>query len=102
MEIKDRHLLLVDGFFADGVMTRLTDVMYFKSKFERELGDKLKVDGETFYVGAIAESKEEILALREQLVKAENKKRRKESKKLDRELFGPGLELFLKTIGKSL
>jgi hypothetical protein len=101
MEIKDRHLLLVDGSFTDGVMTSLTEAVYFKSKWERELGERLVVDGATLYVGAIGESKEEILSLRDDLVRLENKKRRKESKKLDREMFS-GLERFLKTVGKSL
>jgi hypothetical protein len=99
MEIKDRHLLLVAGSFVDGKMVSLSDAVYFKSKWERELGERLKYEGETFYVGAIAESREEILALREDIVRLENKKRRKEAKELDRKLVGgPLVEDLLRSL----
>tara|TARA_R110000737_G_scaffold330763_1_gene346672 strand:- start:739 stop:978 length:240 start_codon:yes stop_codon:yes gene_type:complete len=40
---------------------------YFFSKFNKKLGDKMSMDGRKYQVGAIADSKEEILEFKQQL-----------------------------------
>lgn len=74
--IVETHTLLVSGHFVAGELKRIDELRYFKSKFPRELGEKLEMDGETYYVGAIADTKEEVEAFGIDLAKKIKKLKR--------------------------
>jgi hypothetical protein len=74
MDIQTTKLLLID---FDEISKRFTSIEYFESKFPRELGEKIRMDGLVYRVGAIADTKDELLKLKEVLVRKQNKETRR-------------------------
>ena len=74
MDIKTTKLLLID---FDETSKRFTSIEYFESKFPRELGEKIRMDGLVYRVGAIADTKDELIKLKEVLVRKQNKETRR-------------------------
>ena len=65
---------------------RVIGVQYFESKWERELGEKLRIDGVEWIVGVIGEDRNSVIKFLNEIVKIENSLRRKEQKEMDREV----------------
>ena len=59
---------------------RITKVKYLESKFSRELGDTLTIDGEPMRVGVIGDSKASVCLTLNDFVKKQNKIVRRENK----------------------
>lgn len=59
---------------------RITKVKYLESKFSRELGDTLTIDGKPYRVGVIGDSKASVCLTLNDLVKKQNKIVRIENK----------------------
>jgi len=58
---------------------RVIGVQYFESKFNRELGEKLRIDGVEWRVGVIADDRNSIIQVLNEIVRIENSLRRKEN-----------------------
>jgi len=58
---------------------RVIGVQYFESKFSRELGDKLRINGVEWIVGVIAEDRNSIIQVLNEIVRIENSLRKKEN-----------------------
>ena len=54
------------------VNERLVGVQYFESKFQRELGEELNIDGVKWRVGVIGESRGEIIQVLNGFVSKQN------------------------------
>ena len=54
-------------------------VQYFESKFNRELGEKLRINGVEWRVGVIAEDRNSIIQVLNEIVRIENSLRKKEN-----------------------
>lgn len=67
--------------------TELYGVQYYKSKWERNLGDTLTIDGEKWLVGIIGDTKNGVISALNDIVKKQNsiinKKKYQEKKKTD-------------------
>ena len=81
---------------------RVIGVQYFESKFNRELGEKLRIDGVEWRVGVIAEDKNSIIQVLNEIVRIENSLRRKENsvrrkeqREREREIDAQITEMFL-------
>jgi len=59
---------------------RITKVKYLESKFSRELGDILTIDGERMTVGIVGDSMASVALTLNDLVKKQNKIVRRENK----------------------
>ena len=64
---------------------RLVGVQYFESKWERELGDELNIDGVKWRVGVIGESRNEIIEVLNGFISKQNSIVRKQNKIENRE-----------------
>lgn len=58
---------------------RVIGVQYFESKFSRELGEKLRINGVEWIVGVIAEDRNSIIQVLNEIVRIENSLRKKEN-----------------------
>lgn len=58
---------------------RVIGVQYFESKFSRELGEKLRINGVEWIVGVIADDKNSIIKVLNEIVRIENSLRKKEN-----------------------
>jgi len=65
---------------------RLVGVQYFESKWERELGEELNIDGVKWRVGVIGESRDEIIQVLNGFVSKQNSIVRKQNKINNREV----------------
>ena len=65
---------------------RVIGVQYFESKFSRELGDKLKINGVEWIVGVIAADRNSIIKVLNEIVRIQNSIVRKKQRELDREI----------------
>ena len=52
--------------------TQLYGVQYYKSKWERSLGDTLNIDGEKWLVGIIGDTKNDVISALNVIVKKHN------------------------------
>ena len=52
--------------------TQLYGVQYYKSKWERNLGDTLNIDGEKWLVGIIGDTKNDVISALNEVVKKHN------------------------------
>ncbi len=52
--------------------TQLYGVQYYKSKWERNLGDTLNIDGEKWLVGIIGDNKNDVISALNVIVKKHN------------------------------
>ena len=64
---------------------RLVGVQYFESKWERELGDELNINGVKWRVGVIGESRNEIIEVLNGFISKQNSIVRKQNKIANRE-----------------
>ena len=81
---------------------RVIGVQYFESKFNRELGEKLRINGVEWRVGVIADDKNSIIKVLNEIVRIENSLRRKENsirrqnqRERDREIDAQITEMFI-------
>ena len=81
--------------------TELYGVQYYKSKWERNLGDTLTIDGEKWLVGIIGDTKNGVISDLNDIVKKQNsiinKKKYQESKK-EKMIFNQILNNVMKDI----
>tara|TARA_B110000971_G_scaffold215437_1_gene248880 strand:+ start:585 stop:872 length:288 start_codon:yes stop_codon:yes gene_type:complete len=68
------------------VSERLVGVQYFESKFQRELGEELIIDGKKWNVGVIGEDRAEIIGVLNGFVSKQNSIVRKQNKRDNREV----------------
>ena len=59
---------------------QITKVQYMESKFERELGDTLTIDGEKMRVGVIGEDRNSVIDTLNGFIKTQNSILRKQQK----------------------
>lgn len=81
---------------------RVIGVQYFESKFSRELGEKLRINGVEWRVGVIAEDKNSIIKVLNEIVRIENSLRKKENslrrmeqRERDREIDAQITQMFI-------
>ena len=77
-------MLLID--FNETKQTLLS-VQYFESKWKRELGDKINYDGHQMRVGAIGDSKDELIKAGNKMIAMQNKINRMETNKMINKFF---------------
>lgn len=65
---------------------RVIGVQYFESKFSRELGEKLRINGVEWIVGVIAEDRNSIIQVLNEIVRIENSLIRRKQRERDREI----------------
>ena len=65
---------------------RVIGVQYFESKFSRELGEILRINGVEWRVGVIAEDRNSIIKVLNEIVRIQNSIVRKKQRELDREI----------------
>ena len=65
---------------------RVIGVQYFESKFSRELGEKLRINGVEWRVGVIAADRNSIIKVLNEIVRIQNSIVRKKQRELDREI----------------
>jgi hypothetical protein len=58
---------------------RVIGVQYFESKFSRELGEKLRINGVEWRVGVIGDDRNSIIKVLNEIVRIENSLRKKEN-----------------------
>ena len=75
---------------------RVIGVQYFESKFNRELGETLRIDGVEWRVGVIAEDRNSIIKVLNEIVRIENSIIRKKQKERDREIDAQITQMFIK------
>jgi hypothetical protein len=82
--IKETHIGLVR---MNESKTELYGVQYMLSKWERNLGDTLNIDGTKWLVGMIGDTKNDVISALNTIIKKQNsiinKKRYQEKKKTD-------------------
>ena len=74
---------------------RVIGVQYFESKFNRELGEKLKINGVEWRVGVIADDRNSIIKVLNEIVRIENSIVRKKQRERDREIDAQITQMFL-------
>lgn len=74
---------------------RVIGVQYFESKFNRELGEKLRINGVEWIVGVIAEDKNSIIKVLNEIVRIENSIIRKRQRERDKEIDAQITQMFL-------
>ena len=67
--IKEMNLGLVK---MNESKTELYGVQYYKSKWERNLGDSLTIDGEKWLVGIIGDTKNDVISALNVIIKKQN------------------------------
>ena len=67
--IKEMNLGLVK---MNESKTELYGVQYYKSKWERNLGDTLNIDGEKWLVGIIGDTRNDVISALNDIVKKQN------------------------------
>ena len=70
-------------------------VQYFESKFNRELGEKLRINGVEWRVGVIADDRNSIIKVLNEIVRIENSIKRKKQRERDREIDAQITQMFL-------
>ncbi len=75
---------------------RVIGVQYFESKFSRELGEILRINGVEWRVGVIAEDRNSIIKVLNEIVRIQNSIVRKKQRELDREINHQINQMFLK------
>ena len=74
---------------------RVIGVQYFESKFSRELGEILRINGVEWRVGVIAEDRNSIIKVLNEIVRIQNSIVRKKQRELDREINNQINQMFL-------
>ena len=74
---------------------RVIGVQYFESKFNRELGEKLRINGVEWRVGVIADDRNSIIKVLNEIVRIENSIVRKKQRERDREIDAQITQMFL-------
>lgn len=74
---------------------RVIGVQYFESKFNRELGEKLRINGVEWRVGVIADDRNSIIKVLNEIVRIENSIIRKKQRERDREIDAQITQMFL-------
>ena len=74
---------------------RVIGVQYFESKFSRELGEKLRINGVEWIVGVIAEDRNSIIQVLNEIVRIENSIIRTKQRERDREIDARITQMFL-------
>ncbi len=74
---------------------RVIGVQYFESKFSRELGDKLRINGVEWRVGVIADDRNSIIKVLNEIVRIENSIIRTKQKERDREINSQITQMFI-------
>ena len=96
--IKETHIGLVR---MNESKTELYGVQYMLSKWERNLGDVLNVDGTKWLVGMIGDTKNDVISALNEIIKKQNsiinKKKYQESKK-EKMIFNEILNNIMKDI----
>lgn len=70
-------------------------VQYFESKFSRELGEKLRINGVEWRVGVIADDRNSIIKVLNEIVRIENSIIRKKQRERDREIDAQITQMFI-------
>lgn len=74
---------------------KVIGVQYFESKFSRELGEILRINGVEWRVGVIAEDRNSIIKVLNEIVRIQNSIVRKKQRELDREINHQINQMFL-------
>jgi hypothetical protein len=74
---------------------RVIGVQYFESKFSRELGEILRINGVEWRVGVIAEDRNSIIKVLNEIVRIENSLIRKKQRERDREIDSQINQMFI-------
>ena len=74
---------------------RVIGVQYFESKFSRELGEKLRINGVEWRVGVIGDDRNSIIKVLNEIVRIQNSIVRKKQRELDREINNQINQMFL-------
>ena len=75
---------------------RVIGVQYFESKFNRELGEKLRIDGVEWRVGVIADDRNSIIQVLNEIVRIENSIRRQKQRERERDIDSQINKMFIK------
>ena len=65
------------------INNQITKVQYVESKFDRELGDTLTIDGERMRVGVIGEDRNSVITTLNGFIKTQNSIIRKQQRVID-------------------
>ncbi len=74
---------------------RVIGVQYFESKFSRELGEKLRINGVEWRVGVIADDRNSIIKVLNEIVRIENSLIRTKQRDRDREINAQITQMFI-------
>jgi len=74
---------------------KVVGVQYFESKFNRELGETLRINGVEWIVGVIAEDRNSIIKVLNEIVRVQNSIVRKKQRELDRKINHQINQMFL-------
>ena len=74
---------------------RVIGVQYFESKFNRELGEILRINGIEWRVGVIADDRNSIIKVLNEIVKKENSLIRTKQRERDREINAQITQMFI-------
>ena len=74
---------------------RVIGVQYFESKFYRELGEILRINGVEWRVGVIAEDRNSIIKVLNEIVRIENSIVRKKQRERDRDIDAQITQMFI-------
>jgi len=74
---------------------RVIGVQYFESKFSRELGEKLRINGVEWIVGVIADDRNSIIKVLNEIVRIENSLIRTKQRERDREINAQITQMFI-------
>ena len=74
---------------------RVIGVQYFESKFSRELGEKLRINGVEWIVGVIAADRNSIIKVLNEIVRIQNSIVRKKQRERDREIDAEITQMFI-------
>ena len=74
---------------------RVIGVQYFESKFSRELGEILRINGVEWRVGVIADDRNSIIKVLNEIVRIENSLIRTKQRDRDREINAQITQMFI-------
>ena len=74
---------------------RVIGVQYFESKFSRELGEILRINGVEWRVGVIADDRNSIIKVLNEIVRIENSLIRTKQRERDREINAQITQMFI-------
>lgn len=74
---------------------RVIGVQYFESKFSRELGERLKINGVEWIVGVIAADWDSIMKTLNEITRIQNSVIRTKQKERDREINAQITQMFI-------